>query len=206
MVALLSEHLQVLTLHQSKCQTFIHLLVFAMSWTIVCNQEQEKFQNGNLDLGWVYTLDILLLTSNVSNVGLILNPRTGHVSPQFHVVYDDDFTMVPYLCTAAVPPHWAEFVEASSHFEVYTERQAGTWQSLPELDVDPGDFTSDTSEMLNPTIKQDCEGEEHSEAVSNVESPHDTTNVNKQVTFSDNLDYEIHNKSPDEYDSQPNEW
>jgi hypothetical protein len=33
--------------------------------------------------------------------------------------------------------------------------------------------TSNTSEMLNPTINQDCEGEEHSEAVSNVESPHE---------------------------------
>ncbi len=46
--------------------------------------------------------------------------------------------------------------------------------------------------MSNPRINLDSEGEEHSEAVSNVESPHDTTNVDKQVTFSDNLDYEIH--------------
>ena len=37
---------------------------------------------------------------HASNVGLILNPRTGHVSPQFHVVYDDDFTTVPYLRSA----------------------------------------------------------------------------------------------------------
>ena len=34
--------------------------------------------------------------SHVSNVGLILNPRIGHISSQFHVVYDDDFTTVPY--------------------------------------------------------------------------------------------------------------
>jgi hypothetical protein len=67
--------------------------------------------------------------------------------------------------------------------------------------VDPGDFTSNTSETTNPTINQDCEGEEHSEAVSNAESPQDTTNVNKQVTISDDLDYEINNKSPDEYNS-----
>jgi hypothetical protein len=95
--------------------------------------------------------------SHASNVGLILNPRTGHVLPQFHVVYDNDFTTVPYLHTAAVPPHWVELVEASSHLEVYTERQVGTWHSLPELDVNPGDFTSNTSEMLTPTINQDHE-------------------------------------------------
>jgi hypothetical protein len=126
--------------------------------------------------------------SHAYNVGFILNTRIGHVSPQLN--------MVPHLRTAAVPPHWAELVEASSHLEVYSERQVGTWQTLPELDVDPGDLTSNTSETLNPTINQDCEGENHSEAVSNVESPHDTTRVNKQLTFSDHIDYEIHNKSP----------
>ncbi len=108
----------------------------------------------------------------------ILNPRTGLVSPQFHVFYANDFSKVPYLCTAAVPPDWAKLVEDSSILEVHTEQQVGAWQSLPELDVEPGDFTSDTSEMLNPTINQDCERKEHSRAISNVESPHNTKRVN----------------------------
>ncbi len=129
--------------------------------------------------------------SHASNVGLILNPRMRHMLLQFHVVYDNDITMIPYLRTAAVPPHWADLVEASSRLELYTERQVGTWQSLPELDLDLGDFTSDTSETLNPTINQDCEGEELSETVSNVESPHDTIRVSKQVTFSDERGDEI---------------
>jgi hypothetical protein len=30
-----------------------------------------------------------------STIGLILNLRTGYVSPQYHVVYDDEFTTVP---------------------------------------------------------------------------------------------------------------
>jgi hypothetical protein len=38
--------------------------------------------------------------------------------------------------------------------------------------------TSDTFKLLYPTINQDCEGEEHSEAVSNVESPQDKIRVN----------------------------
>jgi hypothetical protein len=33
--------------------------------------------------------------SHSSTVGLILNLRTGYVSPQYHVVYDDEFTTVP---------------------------------------------------------------------------------------------------------------
>ncbi len=32
--------------------------------------------------------------SHASNIALILNPKIGHVSPQFHVVFDDDFTTV----------------------------------------------------------------------------------------------------------------
>ncbi len=35
--------------------------------------------------------------SHASNISLILNSRTGHILPQFCVVYDDDFTMVSYL-------------------------------------------------------------------------------------------------------------
>ncbi len=61
--------------------------------------------------------------SHASNVALILNPRTGHVSPQFHVVYDDDFTTVPYLRTTTVPPHWAELVRTSSTIALYTEHE-----------------------------------------------------------------------------------
>ena len=94
---------------------------------------------------------------HASNVGLILNPCRGHVSPQFHVVYNNDFTRVSYLCSAYVHPHWAQLVEASFHLEVHTERQVGTWQSLPELEVDPGDFLSNSPKASTPTINQDCE-------------------------------------------------
>jgi hypothetical protein len=34
-------------------------------------------------------------TSHSTTIGLILNLRTGFVSPQYHVVYDDEFTTVP---------------------------------------------------------------------------------------------------------------
>ena len=43
---------------------------------------------------------------HVGSVALVLNPRTGHVSPQFHVVFDDDFSTVPFLHSTDVPPHW----------------------------------------------------------------------------------------------------
>jgi hypothetical protein len=70
--------------------------------------------------------------SHASNVALVLNPKTGHVSPQFHVVFDGDFTTVPYLRSTTVPPHWAELVHSSATIEMYTEKQIGTWQSIPD--------------------------------------------------------------------------
>jgi hypothetical protein len=101
--------------------------------------------------------------------------------PQFHVGYDDDFTTVPYLCTATVPPHWAELVRASSTFALYTESEVGKWQSCPELDIDPEDFALDTANVdtaSSTTSTHYCEGDEgHSEGASDVVSHHKNTNT-----------------------------
>jgi hypothetical protein len=90
--------------------------------------------------------------SHASNVSLILNPRTRHVLPQFHVVYDADFTTVSYLQTATVPPHWAELVSSLIAIPIYTEKQVGTWQLIPDIEAEDGDFSSQTklSTTFNP--------------------------------------------------------
>ena len=109
--------------------------------------------------------------SHASNVALVLNPRTGHVSPQFHVVFDDDFTTVEYLRKMTVPPHWAELVRSSADVQLYTEGQKTTWQSLPNLDKEPGDFSH---EQVQPN--QTSEG--------GISQPlHDVQN--NRVSFSD---------------------
>ena len=84
--------------------------------------------------------------SHAANVALIFNSYTGHISLQFHVIFDDNFMTVPYLRTAAIPPHWADLVKASSKLHIYT-RQVDTWQSLPELTPENGDFTSEQTEF-----------------------------------------------------------
>ncbi len=136
--------------------------------------------------------------SHAANVSLILNPKMGHISPQFHVIYDDDFTTVLYLCTATVPPHWAALVNASATVELYTEKQIGTWQSLPKLDVESGDFTSDTS--IQYSVAETSEGDEASEGAQNqnVIDAHNKNIVLNQVTFSDKRDNEIQRVCPDE--------
>jgi hypothetical protein len=47
-------------------------------------------------------------------VALVYNPSTGHVIPQYHVVFDNDFTMVPYMEAGTIPPHWLDLLQSSS--------------------------------------------------------------------------------------------
>ncbi len=90
--------------------------------------------------------------SHAATVALIFNPHTGPLSLHFYVVFDDDFTTVPYLRTATIPPYWADLVHASSKLHVYTKRQVDTWQSLPELIPENGDFMSEQTEVPNAVL------------------------------------------------------
>ena len=47
-------------------------------------------------------------------VDLVLNPRTGHVSPQYHVVFDEHFTTVANMHSGTIPANWKKLVESSS--------------------------------------------------------------------------------------------
>eukprot|EP00957_Ditylum_brightwellii_P114982 8769693-Ditylum_brightwellii.AAC.1 len=51
---------------------------------------------------------------HAGNVALVLNLQTGHVSPQYHVVFDNEFTTVPYLHSSEAPPNWADIVTKHS--------------------------------------------------------------------------------------------
>lgn len=52
---------------------------------------------------------------HAGSVALVLNPKTLHVSPQFHIVIDDNFSTVPFLDKNDTPPNWKELVEAAEH-------------------------------------------------------------------------------------------
>ena len=52
---------------------------------------------------------------HAGSVALVLNLKTGLVSPQFHLVFDDEFTTVPYLnSTDDTPPNWPALLEHST--------------------------------------------------------------------------------------------
>ena len=58
---------------------------------------------------------------HAGSVALVLNLRTGHVSPQFHVIFDDDFTTIDYLASSTAPPNWDDLFKTFS--ELATDEQ-----------------------------------------------------------------------------------
>jgi hypothetical protein len=71
-------------------------------------------------------------------VVVVLNPWTGHVLLQYHVVFDDLFTTVSFMEKSKVPPNWADLVKKScekvtdEHYDL-----AKTWL----LDPEPGNIS-----------------------------------------------------------------
>ena len=59
--------------------------------------------------------------AHAGSVALVLNPKTGLVSPQYHVVYDDQLITVNHMRDLTVPPNWAQLVQNSS--ELVTTEQ-----------------------------------------------------------------------------------
>ena len=77
---------------------------------------------------------------HAGSAALVLNLSSGHVSPQYHVVFDDNFTTVSNLRSGTVPANWKSLVEVSSFCS--TDEQyslADTWlreSTFGPLDVD----------------------------------------------------------------------
>eukprot|EP00984_Skeletonema_dohrnii_P006299 scaffold2255_cov139-Skeletonema_dohrnii-CCMP3373.AAC.2 len=90
--------------------------------------------------------------NHAGNVALVLNPKTGLVSPQYHVVFDDDFTTVPHLRKGTVPPDWAKLVASSR------ERSTTEFYDLTKTWFAPTSDESEGETFNNPTNSED-EGE-----------------------------------------------
>jgi hypothetical protein len=51
---------------------------------------------------------------HAGSVALVFNPKTRRVSPQYHVVFDNTFSTVPYMDVGTDPPHWEDLLKYSS--------------------------------------------------------------------------------------------
>jgi len=90
---------------------------------------------------------------HAGTVALVLNPSSMHVSPQYHVAFDDHFQTVPYLATKDIPPVWRELVTKAESSSVEDYDLAQHWveaQANNEiLDQEGEQLLSD--ERIQPT-------------------------------------------------------
>ena len=50
---------------------------------------------------------------------MVLNPDTGHVSPQLHVVFDENLSTVTLMREVTILPNWTDLVQRSSQSGAY---------------------------------------------------------------------------------------
>jgi hypothetical protein len=88
---------------------------------------------------------------HAGSVALVFNPKTARVSPQYHVIFDDDFTTVPYMERGEVPPNLEELARLSA--ESATDESidlALKWLSGQEIDVhEDGDLVPVQDQISN---------------------------------------------------------
>ena len=101
---------------------------------------------------------------HAGNVSLILNLSSGLISPQFHVVFDDEFTTVDYLESDITPPNWIALSKhAVEHSTPQQEELAYSWLHPDRL--------SATNSIDDTPNKIEKIGEENSPSTSSKSSP-----------------------------------
>ena len=73
--------------------------------------------------------------SHAGSVALVLNPKTGLMSPQYHVIYDDQFSTFHHMRDLTVPPNWDQLVQNSC--ELVTTEQYELTKTWFEGQDDP---------------------------------------------------------------------
>eukprot|EP00957_Ditylum_brightwellii_P116638 8896889-Ditylum_brightwellii.AAC.1 len=98
-------------------------------------------------------------SAHAGNVHLVLNPRTGHVSPQYHVMFDNTFSTVPHLRSGMVLVLWKELVELNG-----TDLKG----TLPETTWELPDESSST---IPPTLNLPCNDESNNKVLQSPSQP-----------------------------------
>ena len=87
------------------------------TWGSPCYVLDEKLQSSKIIPKWDPRSQLRIYLGHslchAGSVALVLNPKTLHVSPQYHIVFDDAYSTVPFLASEDVPPNWAELVRVS---------------------------------------------------------------------------------------------
>ena len=108
---------------------------------------------------------------HASNVALVLNLKTGLVSPQFHVVFDDNFTTVKYLRSGKEPPNWDYLVENfTENYDMPDSAPLFEPKSV-ENTVVPDFLPADSATLLDEIEKEDMSVDAIDEPSTSVNCP-----------------------------------
>ena len=95
--------------------------------------------------------------SHAGNVALVLNLETGLVSPQYHVVFDDEFTTVQYLASLTPPPNWSKLVQKYREVSTDFKDDHLNMRWLYPTSVPPSDFElSKTTKLYEGAEEPSC--------------------------------------------------
>ena len=134
---------------------------------------------------------------HTGSVGLVFNRTTGQISTQFHAVFDDNFSTVPYMNAGTIPPNWYDLVIHSS--EVATDEDfelAQNWSSnlppmVPEYGNPPNSGLNCITDMFvvvpdQPTATYNNNAPSHSSIPINTECevPAELAGINGKSTSS----------------------
>ena len=77
-------------------------------------------------------------------MALILNPETGNVSSQFHVVFDNEFSTVKFIREGTIQPNWS-----------YAVQQISQSDAKDNIDLKDTCFTPDLEEYPRKTPRNE---------------------------------------------------
>ena len=125
------------------------------TWGCLCYALDSRAQNNNMVPKWEPRSRLGIYVGHspchAGSVALVLNPKSMHVSPLYHLVFDDEFTTVPFLASEEIPPNWAKLVAKSESVTTADYDLAQIWIQANE---DP----------TKPALNQ--EGDQNSRTVS----------------------------------------
>ena len=65
------------------------------------------------------------------DVALVMSPSTGNLSPQFHVVFNDECSTLLFLRQQREPPHWSKLVNQARYLATDQAYElSNTWETL----------------------------------------------------------------------------
>ena len=128
--------------------------------------------------------------AHAGSVALVLNPKKELVSPQYNVVYDENFSTVHHMRDLTVPPNWDQLVQNSSDL-VTTEKYDLTKTRLEGKDDPTEDTTlqppdNDTLSNIQGTIIR-YQAEKFSSEGAKVNSTNTTPNKGVKITPNDGV-------------------